>query len=573
MQPSDPWAREEAAWSDFVGRLAAQLAAQWPTVHERLGERHAEFVATAVQRALDRGIDAAPAVARYVNLWFVWGPSFHDKPGFEWAQGLLAAPPERAWATVHQLVRRSVAELERRGNDARATPQALIAADERLIDAFGRRGRQGAMVAPPAAPPPRRACDLEAAELRLIEAAPGAHYVIDGKALRREPLSAPAPLRVTAATPLPPVIALLAHEPGRRPPAQLQLRSRSHAACDGDRHPALEYAGTHGLWRWQGHETRAVSWPVATLAQRMAAPGMAIAEETTPDIFRLEIQTCGLRDEGDAIGSPAAQVWVWPAAQTAVEIEREIAPAQPVVAARAPAAPGRTRCRVERDGAEVDAAALQRAFAVELEAATARAQQAWLAALAAVAGASEAKLEGQLGLLLGHAALTWGWRLGTGGMAGAAFMRLWAGIGMQACRSDLHFEAELAQAGARARLALHAAGSAALALQMKRDAAEPALLDLLLPARTEFEIPLVAELTPLASDSGALLQAGGPLKGALAGSAGLRPRSGGSGWTWFATLRLTAATLPLVVVDPVLGTRSLTLPLWPEQTLCEWSAG
>ncbi|MDE2159006.1 MAG: hypothetical protein KGJ30_08780, partial [Burkholderiales bacterium] len=151
MQTRDPRAREEAAWSDFVHRLAEQLAALWPALHERLGERHGEFVATAVQRALDRGIDAAPAVARYVDLWFVWGPSFHDKPGFEWAQGLLAAPSERAWATVHQLVRRSIAELERRA-DARATPQALAAADARLIDAFGALGRRGAMLAPGAVP-------------------------------------------------------------------------------------------------------------------------------------------------------------------------------------------------------------------------------------------------------------------------------------------------------------------------------------------------------------------------------------------------------------------------------------
>ncbi|MDE1929823.1 MAG: hypothetical protein KGI36_21790, partial [Burkholderiales bacterium] len=204
---------------------------------------------------------------------------------------------------------------------------------------------------------------------------------------------------------------------------------------------------------------------------------------------------------------------------------------------------------------------------------TAQAQQRWLAALGAVAGAAAATLEGQLGLLLGRAALTWGWQLGAGGMDGAAFMRLQAGLEMQACRSDLRLEAELTHEGARARLALQATGGAALALRLRREAAEPGLLELLLPARTEFEIPLVAELTPLAGDTGALLQAGGPLQGALVGSAGLRPRSGGSGWTWFATLRLAAAALPLVVVDPVLGTRSVTLPLWPEQTLCDWSVG
>src|ERR1700712_5173245 len=108
----DAGALEEAAWRDFVRSLGAHLADQWPEMQQRLGERYDAFIDLAVQQAGKRGLSQAASVARYVNLWFVWGPAFHDKPGFEWAVGILAAPPGREWSVVHQLVRRSLAELQ-----------------------------------------------------------------------------------------------------------------------------------------------------------------------------------------------------------------------------------------------------------------------------------------------------------------------------------------------------------------------------------------------------------------------------------------------------------------------------
>ena len=142
MQAQDTVAVEAARWTAFVAELAEHLAAQWPAMPERLGDRYAAFVEQAVQQAEKRGLARAAAVARYVNLFFVWGPLFHDKPGFEWALGLLAAPREREWSTVHQLVRRSVAELQRMP-DARIAPAALEAADARLVERFGPLGTNG----------------------------------------------------------------------------------------------------------------------------------------------------------------------------------------------------------------------------------------------------------------------------------------------------------------------------------------------------------------------------------------------------------------------------------------------
>jgi len=573
MQPPDTEAREAAAWAAFMHTLAEHLVAQWPAMQERLGDKHLAFVELAAQQALQRGLTLAASVARFANLCFVWGPGFQDKPGFEWAQGLLAAPREREWATVHQLVRRSLAELQCLP-DARITPAALAAADQRLVDSFGHLGRHGALH--PAEPPalPLLACDLEALELRLLEPAVAEHYTLLNGAWQRLPVPAPAPVRVDAANPLPRLVAVLAHAPGAKPQARVQLRSRTHAVCNGDVHPALQFTGSHGQWRWVGHETRAVSWPVSTLDQPgpVAGPGTAVAEETSPELCKLELQVCGLRDEGDALGPQATTLWAWPAAQWWLELQRQAAAAQPVVAGRAPALRGSTRCRVESDGAERDAAPLRRAFEQGLEPATDAALQKLLAAVVAVEGLSAPRLDGVLALLTGRAALSWGWCLGPAGLAGRAFMRVLGALELQACQAELQAEGELALAGGRARLLLRCTAAAPLALQLRREAVEPPLLPTLLPARQRFSLPFSAELTPLATDSGSLLQAAGPCSGALVGEAGLRPRtSGGSGWEWFATLRLEAASVPLALVDPALGVQRFSHRLWDEQALLDWS--
>jgi hypothetical protein len=575
MQPSDHEAAEQVHWASFVQQLGNHLAAQWPAMPERLGERYAAFIEAAVQQADKRGFVRAAAVARYVNLWFVWGPAFHDKPGFEWALGLLAAPRQGEvadWRCVHQLVRRSMAELQRLP-DALIDAAALAHADERLIDAFGMLGRRGELHPAEPAPLPRHACDLEACELRLLSPAVSERYALLGGQWQREPLPLPPPLRISAADPAPRLIGVLSHAPGLAAPARLQLRSRSHAVCDGDVHPALDFAGTHGLWSWQGHETRALSWPVAALAQPLppAGAGSALAEETSPDIFRLELLVCGLRDEGDALGSLRTQLWVWPAAQWWLELQRAPTAPQPVLAGQAAAVRGSTRVRLECDGQAQDTAALRQGFEQGLDPAAEDALQRWLATWARVPGLSAPRLEGVLALLAGRAAVTWGWQLGARGMDGRAFMRVQGELALQACQAELVFEGELAFAGARARLVLRCTGTAALVQSLRRETAEPPLLPSLMPAQTAFELPLLAEITPIASDSGALLTAGGPCKAVLAGASGLRPRtSGGSGWEWFATLRLGAATLPLRVVDPVLGEATQTLALWPEQTLLDW---
>ena len=228
MQPVDTEAREAAAWAAFLQQLTGHLAAQWPLMQERLGDRMPAFVELCAQQTLQRGFVRAASVARMANLWCVWGPGFHDKPGFEWAAELLKRDSDAEWMTLHQLLQRSLKALAQLP-DTRIAPTALAAADQRLIDAFGRLGRHGELHPPEPAPLPAQACDLEAAELRLLEAAVNEHYVFAAGQWQRAALPAPAPVRVDIDHPVPRLIAVLGDVPEAKPATKVQLRSRAHA--------------------------------------------------------------------------------------------------------------------------------------------------------------------------------------------------------------------------------------------------------------------------------------------------------------------------------------------------------
>lgn len=565
----------QAEWAQFERALGEQLAALWPAMPQKLGDRYASFIELGVQHATRLGLQRAAPVARYVNLWFVWGSGFQDRPGFEWAAGLLAAPRAREWNTVHQLVARSLQELQRLP-DVQIPAAALQAADLRLLDTFGHLGSRGQLHPSEPLPAPRAACDLQALELRLLERSVAQCYELVGGQWQPVALPEPAPLRVHAAQPLPPLLAVLSHAQGAGPLTRMQARLSAVSVCSADVHPELRVSGSHGLWRWRGHEAGACNWPLATLSQvgPAAGPGTAVAEETSPDILHLDISTCGLRDEGDPLGLLHTQLWVWPAAQWWLDIQRQAAVAQPLLAAQPPALRAQTRCRVEEDFVAQDAGPLTDGFTSGLDAATAAALQALQQAWQCVPGMVAGQGDGLLALLVGRASLSWGWQLGACGMDGRALMRLVGELQMQAVQADWQLEGELTQAGARARLLLRCQGRAPLAAVVRRQAAEPPLLALLPQLQVRFRLPLQAELTPLAGDTAALLQSGGAVTGALVGEAGLRPRSrGGSGFEWFASLRLEAVQLPLLVLDPLLGSQTLLLPLLPAQTLLDWSLG
>ena len=590
MQPQDTDSLEAAAWRAFIQQLAQHLAGQWPAMQALLGERHSAFVELAVEQGGQRGLSDAACVARYVNLCFVWGPAFQDKTGFEWAAELLPASAGDQWLTVHQLVQRSLLELQRLAG-ARVTPAALAAADAGVIAAFGALGSQGAMLAAERLAPdevalrPQAACDLEAVELRLLDDAadPPQEYRLQGDGLQaggwqRVPVNPPAPLRIGAGHPVPALVGLLSHQRGQGQPAKLQLRARAHAVCNGDVHPALAFTGPQQRWDWAGHETRAVSWPVATREQPLPTPGpgCVIAEETSPEPHKLELGVCGLRDEGlplVAQGRLQTLVSAWPAAQWWLEIQRARPEPQSLLPGATAWTRAVTRCRVERDGTAQDGTPLQQQFEAGLDAAVADGLQQLAARWEQMPGLSGARFEAQLGLLVGQMACTWGWRLGAGGLSGRALMRLVARFEMEACLADLQFGGELALADSTTRVSLRVAGQAALRQQVQHEVAAP-LAEALLPAVARWSFPFELSLEPLANDAGSLLQQAGPVSGALSGSAGLRPCTHGvSGWEWFVNLRLDAVAVPLQRLDPLLGSVQWTQPLLPALLLVDWSMG
>lgn len=575
MQPQDEEALEQAAWRDFVAGLTDHLAGTWPAMPERLGDRYPAFVELAIQQAEQRGFRQVASICRFVNLWFVWGPAYHDKPGFEWAQAILSTPHEREWVTVHQLVQRSLAEL-RRLPGARIEPQVLEAADERVLQAFGRLGRRGEMRPREAPPLPRKACDLEAAELRLVGEPWLNEYLLQAGEWRRQTAAVPPPVRVNLEHPMPKTLALLSCQRGQGPVAKLQARLRAHASCDGDRHPAAWFAGPHGRWDWAGHETRAVSWPAATRTQPLplGGPASAIAELTSPEPHRLKLDCCGLRDEGEPLGALEALVEVYPAEQWWLELQRPAPSPQTLLPPGRPWARGSTRCRVERDGTVIDAPRLRAFFDEGLDGAVgaglARLAGAWVQ----VPGLTQPRAEASFGVLCGRMAATWGWRHDARGMAVPPLMRLVAALELDACTAELEFGGELLLGSTRSRITLRLAGTEPLRTELRREAAEPAMGEVMKAAVAHWRWPFVLGIEPQAADSAGLLQQLAPASGALVGEAGLRPCThGSSGWEWYVQLRIEPVAVPLCTADPLLGDGVATLPLMPAMTLVDWSLG
>ena len=563
--------------------LDRRLLAFWPALAERLGVRSAGFIEAARQQAARRGLDADPAAAaRYVNLCFAFGPAFEDKPENEWALAVLIDERLAPHARLHQLVVRGLRELRRRGGDE----QALTRADAALLDALD-LGRQSADAeAPPLA---RTACDIEAVELRLADIGwrreyrrqdSGAWQLVPGPA-------APPAVRIDAGRPAPEMIAVLTHAPGDGPAAWLQLRQIAHGGCPAERHPAVRWLGTHGLAQWRGAEARSVGWPVHALRQPTPATGLGVAlfEETSPDIGLLEIPSCGVRDEGVPLGMLRTQVWAYPAHQWLYVLQREAAPvreqrwprADAVEPSAAPSATttaltAPTRCRIERDGTVVDAAGWLRGFDAGLPQALDGGLERLHAAWRQVAG-EDAVVRAAPGLLTGRAVLGWGWREAPGGLAARPLLRALAEIDL-ACAFELALEGEIAIGAARSRVRLTARGEERLVLKVLREAPQPGLAETLLPAVVKLRLPFVIEHDPLANAEAVVCSRLGPCTGAVVGEAGLRPRlSGGSGWQWYVRLAIEPVLVPAMLHDPLLGQTHRMLALLPALPLLDWSLG
>jgi hypothetical protein len=112
--------------------IARALKEAWPAVSEQLRERWPAFVEAALQHGHRHGLDEPVDLARYACLWCIWGATFDEKPGFDWAREVLADTRRGPALKVHQLVFRTREELQRQQPRA---PGALPVVSATQIDA------------------------------------------------------------------------------------------------------------------------------------------------------------------------------------------------------------------------------------------------------------------------------------------------------------------------------------------------------------------------------------------------------------------------------------------------------
>ena len=555
-------------------KVGESVATHWPELHTRLGSRAGEFLDLVLGNASSHAIAQNAAILRFVNLCCALGPNFERRPENEWALAILADERLAEWLKLHQLVARGATELQRRPAEGRATRDQLLRADGALLDAEDQQDRA---INSESVTLARLACDLEAVDIRLLEVDWRREYRNIASTWQRVPVSgAITSIRIDLAHPAPAIVCVLTHAPATGPEARLQIRLLTQSVCDLDHHPRVVFAGDHGLWSWQGHAARAVSWLVHAHPPQAASNGLGatLVEETVPRTSLLQASTCGLRDEGVPVGPLHTHVWAYPADQWLFVLQRETGPELRWPRSdRTPAEPSflPSRCRIERDGVSQPSARWAQAFSDTLDPALLRGFDALFAAWQQAS--TDASMTLTAGLLSGRATLTWGWREGAQGLAGAPLMRVLGEF-------DLHNPIDLSLSGevvlgiTRTRVRLRVTGDGVMTRQIAREQAVPGLLDALLPAVARWRLDYRIEFDPIAVAEGALWTEAGPCSGTLTGEAGLRPRvTGGSGWQWYARLDSEAVCLPICIHDPVLGQTRRTLTLLPALKLLDWNLG
>ncbi len=570
-----------------VARLSAALAAAFPEVRTRLADRYSALVAHGVQRGAAHGLDHGACVARYLACWFILGASFESRPECSWARDILAAPGRPQGSKVFQLCRRTREELTRQLADT-PSPAAFDLALGSLDAALMPRGHLGSLL--PAVPMPMgEACDLDAIDLRLVEAAGGRQshlYRLESGQWRRLPTTAPrTSITLTAGAetvPRQPPLMLPARlhllspfaEPGC---ARLRLRTRSGRCCDAQVHPLVTLSGPEGSTSWRGAHAADVLLdlhPEPEPPPADDAPQPTLAVESNPRFAELGIGSCGLRESGQAMGDLQTLLAVYPRTQHWIHWRREAAPAlQWPEAAATPPVTRPAMCRVERDGLPLEASRWQAGLEDldrQLVEGLGRLATAWERDSGVVRG----RMQCEPAVLSGTAGLTWGWAEGADGMVDTPHFRLAGHLDLVACQLNLRLGGELVVGGSLSRLSLHCSARTFLRTAFERGPGDTDAQAVVQPAQTAFRHPFVLQLESIApAESVALLGLGGPVAGALVGQCGLRPRAGAPGLQWFCKLSIEPVTAALRLYDPLLGLQTFARSLLPTLDLLDWSLG
>lgn len=587
--------------------LLETLDARWPDMMAKLGARKQAFVEAAMQQAELLGLTDPVLSARWLNLWCIWGPSFIDKPGFEWASEIARDFRIEPWMRIEQLVQ---ATVDRVGANGRSTlsKDDVLASDEAITAAAGGPGVTP-MVKPGQASRPRlrAVCDIQSFEVAISEQPWRAEYRMAWSGseaiIRQAPVPVPVQLhRQDKPAPpgqvaLPMQVAALATPPGKGHKAWLLVRTTMAHVCDHTVHPRIEIKSELGGQVTQGYAAGVVrfqlnSVDVGTLPPPFAAPAAAadakrkpgdpvhvefskglLCREVPPRHVQVVAASCGYRRYGAPLGEQRAMVAIHPADQWLLEVKTPPQPlwhwpsSQPQIQATPPVV------RLERDGVPVTGSEWPRAWA-QLNAALTLGLDGWHAALIKAGVLLDPRLEVEPGLMTGTMAWTWGMREVVQPEGSSACMRAQALIRLMACAMNLQLSADIRHLSAHARLHCRATGKAPLDVDFLHETPELPLAGKLATIKASWSFPFEVNVEALSSPqlgSMALKEGGKPF--ALTGELGLRPRPDGAGWAWYCTLKLEAATVPLLVMDPLLGHTLIQRDLWPETTLLNWSAG
>jgi hypothetical protein len=551
--------------------IGETLAGTFPEVRARLGERWNQLVEHGASRAAAYGLSHMLCVARFLAGWVACGAEFESRQA--WAAAILTDAKRAQGAKAYQLCVRVLEQLRsapQRGQPAAAEfAQGLRQLDERLASAGTlasllprERIRLGA------------ACDVDAVELRLVDAGWRQHYTAQGGPWRREACAPQAasvmlvhdPL-ADAAPRLPEQITVLGHPSSGEKAAKLRVRVKAEHRCDAQLHPLLQCLEAAGPRSLRGDMANDETFRVHTEA---AAAGALphIGEEGSPQFSALTVASCGLRASGVPVGELSTTLAAYDASQHLLAWRREPMPAWQLPGE--PPAIVDARCRRERDGELVDSSAWVRGFQnldAQLQAGVARLLTAW----ERESGVSDGKLEVDAALLVGSSGITWGWAEGRHGIAAAPYMRLEGLSELVACRLSLRFAGSLARAGSRSLLTLATDGSASLAGPWQRGPDDAALFvvaaTLRRPVSQQFELTVQS----LADPGLATLATCGPVRGTISGAVGLEQRSDGPGLRWFVRLNVEPVVAQLRIFDPLLGVQLVQQPLLPAQPLVDWS--
>lgn len=550
--------------------LLPALAAQWPAVAVRLGERQREFVEAALAAAEREGLDTPLQRTGFVDLWCVWGPGFESRPGFEWARAILDARQRPAALRLHQLLQATRERLAAPGAGAPgASPAQWDAAVQRLPGIAAAAAAGGVFVCDDAPELLPAACDLAAVDIAVTNTEWRREYRAGEGGWLLRPAPPPATTLHVDAAPGRPVVLAVIGPPGRAAPlSQLRLRLQPQAQCDAARHPALTVDADDGRLHWQGRDALAIALPLLGPAPPTAS-STAIAAEVEPRRLRLAVETCGARAAGQPIGPIGVEVQVFPSAQ--VLLECRVPPLPPLAlpaAGVAPAPAAAAACRLECDGVAADAQAWTRAWQA-LAQRVAQGMERLLAAWSGTASLDQPRLEANVSALAGTSLLTWGCK--EEGPADVV-VRL-EGQMDAACALDITLSGELTDGTSRARLRMRAQGRSDLRSTLSRASRAVDLAGALAAASASWRFPFEIDVEAVVGAGLASLVAQGPaLPGALVGSAGLRPRDDG-GCEWFFSLGVEPAMLATACLDPVLGVSTRSRALLPALALVEWSSG